>query len=104
MPKRDIFAEARRRVPLEKHPAAKPAPGDTLPLPPPSTDAATAAFRVAHVAAGGIAGGPIPGTYAASLSRCFKAAEQLHAHKGYYYRKWRAAMRKRFGRPSKRGG
>lgn len=44
-------------------------------------------------------------SYAASLEKSMKAAKQLHEHKGYYYRKWRTAMKRALAsrRPRRRG-
>ncbi len=39
------------------------------------------------------------GTYAAALERVMQNALQLHEHRGPYYERWLAAMRRRFGAP-----
>jgi len=89
---RDIFTEARRRVPLEKHPTPQPMPKlDPTVL--------TTRYEQGSQAAA-------TDTYVAALSRVLEAARQLHEKEGPVYDKWLRAMRKVFSarRRRKKGG
>jgi len=89
----DILAEARRRAPIEDRPAPKPEPPISMTPTIHQIQAAERWCRAVQLAdnrfptlVGGV-------TFPPSLLKMQKVARQLHEHKGYYWRKWRQAMR-----------
>ena len=89
----DILAEARRRAPIEDRPAPKPEP-------PISMTPTGRSPRRPGLGSGYRQAAPHdttslpPGSDGwSSLLKMQKVARQLHEHKGYYWRKWRQAMR-----------
>lgn len=102
MGKRDIFEEARRRVPLEDRPPAQPVPPD-VPLPSlPPDSIADRWLKKVTIGAARYAVGVQVAYGDVGVRKMVEVCKQLHERKGPYYQKWRAAVLRGRGRRRRR--
>lgn len=96
MPRRQTPTRARRRHGVEKRRRAAPTtpPGAEVPNSP--SRGAPGILGTETTSARPTAKVVTRPSYVESGRKWYKVALQLHRHEGYYYRKWRAAMRKAF--------